>query len=93
MSSLSEREFYGYELVEHVDECGAMKISDGTLYAILARLKDEGLVRSRLEQGENGPVRKYYSLTRKGEHALAGMRREWMAIIESVSGVARKGPP
>jgi PadR family transcriptional regulator len=91
MSSLSQREFYGYELVEHVGVRGDMKLSDGTLYAILARLKEENLVKFRLDEGAYGPPRKYYSLTKKGEQALVGMRREWAAIVGSVSGIVGKG--
>ena len=47
LATLEEREFYGYELVEHVAERAGMTVSDGTLYAILARLGTEGLLESR----------------------------------------------
>jgi PadR family transcriptional regulator PadR len=92
MSALSEREFYGYELVEHVARQGGMTVSDGTLYAILARLDAEGLVKTRWEAAARGPARKYYSLTKKGEQVLSGMRREWAAIVAGVSGVSGAGP-
>lgn len=91
MAAVSEREFYGYELVEHVAHKGGMSVSDGTLYAILARLSAEGLVKTRWETAERGPARKYYSLTRKGESALTGMRKEWAAIVASVASVAGAG--
>ena len=88
MSALSEREFYGYELVEHVASQGGMNVSDGTLYAILSRLDAEGLVKTRWEAAARGPARKYYALTKKGEQVLTGMRREWAAIVAGVSGVS-----
>lgn len=84
MSSLAEREFYGYELVEHLKvQCG-LEVSDGTLYAILLRLKNEGFIRHRWEHAETGPARKYYALTRSGQAALEGMRTVWADIARAV---------
>jgi PadR family transcriptional regulator PadR len=84
MTSLAEREFYGYELVEHLKaQCG-LTVSDGTLYAILLRLKNEGFVRHRWEHAETGPARKYYSLTKTGQSALDGMRAVWAEIAGAV---------
>src|SRR5690349_13740226 len=73
MSALSEREYYGYELVEHILSAAGVRVSDGTLYAILVRLKEERLVSTRWEAGERGPARKYYTLTAEGRDLLAGM--------------------
>jgi PadR family transcriptional regulator PadR len=87
MSALQEREFYGYELVEYVARQACLSVSDGTLYAILARLDAEGLLKTRWETPSRGPARKYYSLTERGEEILAAMRREWTAIVMGVSGV------
>jgi PadR family transcriptional regulator PadR len=88
MSALQEQEFYGYELVSHVAQQASISVSDGTLYAILTRLDDEGLVKTRWETAARGPARKYYSLTKRGEQVLGGMRREWRAIVSGVSGVS-----
>jgi PadR family transcriptional regulator PadR len=84
MSSLAEREFYGYELVEHLKAQCKLEVSDGTLYAILLRLKNEGFVRHRWEHMETGPARKYYSLTKPGIAALDGMREIWAEIARAV---------
>src|SRR5262245_46765651 len=85
MSALAEREFYGYELVEHiVSRCG-LAITDGTLYAILTRLKGEAFVRARWEHAEKGPGRKYYALTKEGRAALAAMRRVWTEIVHGIA--------
>ena len=84
MSALSSREYYGYELVEHVLASAGMEVSDGTLYAILVRLKAEGLVRTRWEPAERGPARKYYALTGDGRAVLADMKRSWTEIASGV---------
>jgi PadR family transcriptional regulator PadR len=84
MAALAEREFYGYELVERLKSECKLEVSDGTLYAILLRLKNEGFVRHRWEHGETGPGRKYYSLTKTGHAALEGMRAIWTDIVRAV---------
>ena len=92
MSSLAEKERYGYELVERLKaQCGLV-VSDGTLYAILLRLKNEGFVRHRWEHAETGPARKYYALTKTGHAALSGMREIWADIARAVeSATVKKG--
>ena len=87
MSALSEREYYGYELVEHILASTGMEVSDGTLYAILIRLKSEELVSTRWEAAERGPARKYYALTRDGRAVLAEMNRSWGEIAAGVEAV------
>jgi PadR family transcriptional regulator PadR len=87
MSALAAREFYGYEMVEHLKSACGISVSDGTLYAILIRLKNEGFVRHRWEHAETGPARKYYSLTKSGHAALDGMREIWADIARAVQRV------
>lgn len=87
MSALSAREYYGYELVEHILANAGVEVSDGTLYAILARLKAEGLVRTRWEAAERGPARKYYALTGDGRALLADMKRLWREIASGVDAI------
>lgn len=84
VAALATKEFYGYELVEHLKARCGMSVSDGTLYAILLRLKNEGLVRHRWEHAASGPARKYYALTKQGVVALAGMRTAWAEITRAV---------
>jgi PadR family transcriptional regulator, regulatory protein PadR len=91
MSALSSREYYGYELVEHILSGAGVEVSDGTLYAILVRLKAEGLVRARWEAAERGPSRKYYALTHDGRAVLADMKRSWAEIASGVDAILQNG--
>lgn len=84
MSTLAAREYYGYELVEHLKARCGLEVADGTLYAILLRLKNEGFVRHRWEHAATGPGRKYYSLTKSGQSALGDMRAVWVDITRAV---------
>lgn len=92
MSALSEREFYGYELVEHLRARFQLQVSDGTLYAILTRMKAEGLVRQRWEHTASGPARKYYALSAPGRRMLAAMQDTWRDIANAVDrAIINKG--
>lgn len=91
MLALATREYYGYELVEHLKARCGLDVADGTLYAILLRLKTEGFVRHRWEHTATGPGRKYYSLTKSGESALAGMRAIWGDIARAVERAKGSG--
>ena len=91
MSLLSVREYYGYALVEQILTSSGVQVSDGTLYAILVRLKAEGLVRTRWEAAERGPARKYYALTREGRALLADMKRSWAEIASGVEAILQDG--
>jgi PadR family transcriptional regulator PadR len=90
MSALSTREYYGYELVEHILATTGVEVSDGTLYAILVRLKAEGLVLTRWEAAERGPARKYYALTDDGRAVLAHMKRSWTEIASGVESILQE---
>jgi PadR family transcriptional regulator PadR len=81
---------YGYEIVRRLREIGALVASEGTIYPILNRLKRDGLVRTSLEESPEGPARKYYELTRRGEELLSAMNGYWIGLTEAV-GSLRKG--
>ena len=91
MSALSAREYYGYALVEHILAGTGVEVSDGTLYAILTRLKAEGIVDTRWEAAERGPARKYYRLTVEGRALLAEMIRAWGEIARGVEAMLKDG--
>lgn len=84
MSALAEKEMYGYELVEFIKRGRGLSVKDGTLYTILARLKAEGFIRHRWDHENNGPPRKYYTLTTSGQSTLREMHASWNEITKTV---------
>ena len=75
LRALSERDFYGYELVKYLTDIPGLGVTEGTLYPLLSRLRLAGLVTTRLEESAGGPARKYYSLSREGRSTLAAMEQ------------------
>ena len=82
LSLLKTDDRYGYELVAEISKCIA--ISEGTIYPLLRRLKNEGYVKTYLEESREGPPRKYYKLTDKGEQTREEFLLDWREFITGV---------
>ena len=65
LALLLQKDFYGYELVETISKY--IEISEGTIYPLLKRLRDQKWVITYLVESPSGPPRKYYQLTNKGK--------------------------
>lgn len=77
---LSQGRAYGYQLLQRLDQesGGLFRIKEGTLYPILYRLEDDGLVVSEWSIPEDKSVaKKYYRCTPKGEGALVELLELW----------------
>ncbi len=82
LSILSEGESYGYAIIQRIHDLsgGALELSDGTLYPVLHRMEDEGLITSTWKISEEGRRRKYYVVTARGQAALATEKRQWLRV-------------
>ena len=76
---------YGYEIANRFEEAGLVRPKGGTLYPILSRLEDEGLIDPTWVEGASGPSRKYYGLTEKGAAVVAELGAEWSTFVDRVS--------
>ncbi|WP_319580235.1 PadR family transcriptional regulator [uncultured Methanospirillum sp.] len=82
---LGEKDRYGYELVQDISH--RFEISEGSIYPLLRRLRDEGNVVTYLQESAEGPARKYYSLTAKGGIIRDELVAEWQEFIVAVNGL------
>lgn len=83
LSILSKREAYASSLIEELKAVG-MIVVEGTLYPLLIRQKNQGLLAYRWEESTQGPPRKYYVLTDKGREQLAQMDTAWDELVSSI---------
>ena len=90
LNLLQHGQRHGYEMVQILKQIDGLKIREGNIYPILARLQTDGLVRSNSESSREGPPRKYFELTKLGENTLEEMNAHWEQIAESIQTV-RKG--
>jgi len=85
LSVLAHKDCYGYELVNEISK--RIDISEGTIYPLLHRLKDEGFVTTYLQESAGGAPRKYYRLTESGRNEEHAQREEWMQFSASVNAL------
>ncbi|MGQ9641552.1 MAG: PadR family transcriptional regulator [Candidatus Bathycorpusculaceae bacterium] len=72
MRILYEKPMHGYQLLEEIEErsCGFHKLEPGSIYTLLRRMDERGLLESKWEKVEGSPDRRIYKLTEKGVEAL-----------------------
>ncbi len=90
LNMLQHGQCHGYEMVQILKRNERLKIREGNIYPILARLQTDGLVTSYSEASRDGPPRKYFKLTELGQEILIDMNAHWDHIIEGIQRV-RKG--
>jgi len=78
---------FGLELVRELDAAGGLLTSDGTVYPLLNRLRDAGLVTSEWRDAEGERARRYYFITDDGRKQLTAFRAEWTEFAAIVGGV------
>lgn len=86
--ALLRKRCYGYQLGKDLAERG-LDTEEGTLYPILRRLEDQGLVASSWDVAGTRP-RKYYEITAPGEETLDRLLGTWRRIHEALSGVVAR---
>ena len=91
LALLARRAGYAYDIASRLaDDIG---MGEGTIYPLMRRLQNDGLVTTYLEESSSGPPRKYYQLTRAGRASLAEQKTEWNAFADSVARVLADDRP
>lgn len=83
LSILKNGEAYPSEIIEKLKE-GKLIVVEGTLYPLLTRLKNAGILSYRWEESKSGPPRKYYELTKVGEEFLKELESTWKELVKAV---------
>ena len=88
---LEDEARYGYELVAELRDRtrGELEIKEGTLYPVLYRLEDRGLVEPQWQQRDRGVPRKYYGLTSAGLSHLQSLKQQWRSFSGAVDRLLR----
>lgn len=81
---LNKKDSYASSIIAELKEA-KMIVVEGTLYPLLIRQKNQGLLTYRWEESTQGPPRKYYSITEKGRAQLAEMDMVWNEMVETIN--------
>lgn len=84
LSILSQGEAYPTEIIEKLKQT-KLVVVEGTLYPLLTRLKNTGLLSYRWEESTSGPPRKYYFLTEIGQVYLQELQLSWNELVNAVN--------
>ena len=83
LSVLSKGEAYSSDILSVLKD-GKMIVVEGTIYPLLTRLKNGGLLTYQWVESTSGPPRKYYALTKEGEAFMDGLKGTWADLVHTV---------
>jgi PadR family transcriptional regulator, regulatory protein PadR len=86
---IARGEVYASDMLDELTSA-RMIVVEGTLYPLLTRLKNAGLVEYKWVESKSGPPRKYYTLTGDGSHFLNGLTETWNDLVHSTSMITAK---
>ncbi|MCU0358649.1 MAG: PadR family transcriptional regulator [Cyclobacteriaceae bacterium] len=86
---ISRGEVYASDLLEELT-AAKMIVVEGTLYPLLTRLKNAGLLEYKWVESKSGPPRKYYKLTLEGQEFLEKLTETWEELIHSTEMITAK---
>lgn len=89
LSILSKSSCYASDIIKELKDAKVIVV-EGTLYPLLTRQKNAGLLSYRWEESPQGPPRKYYELTQEGKDYLADLDASWNELVESVNMIRTK---
>jgi len=86
LSIIARGEMYPSDIIEEMKRSDLL-VMEGTLYPLLTRLKNAGLLTYRWEESKTGPPRKYYALTPEGELFKNELQLTWQELVNAVNSV------
>ena len=89
LAILEKKDAYPSDIIEKLKEADLLVV-EGTLYPLLTRLKNFGLLDYYWQESTSGPPRKYYSITGKGNEFLNGLIDTWDELNNAVNQSTKK---
>lgn len=77
---------YASDILENLKQAQLIVV-EGTLYPLLTRLKNDGMLSYRWEESKSGPPRKYYKITEIGETVLSELTIGWNELVDAVNEI------
>lgn len=89
LSVIKDQELYTSEIMDTLKNARLLVV-EGTIYPLLTRLKNDGLLSYRWEESTSGPPRKYYGLTEIGKQFLTELNNTWSELSNAVNTITIK---
>ena len=88
LSIINRQEVYTSDILEALRQADLLVV-EGTLYPLLSRLKNNGLLKYRWQESTDGPPRKYFTLTDEGQEMLTALDGEWSVISKAINKLVK----
>ena len=85
---IAKKKTYANEIISLMKEA-KLTVVEGTVYPLLSRLKNSGLLDYDWEESKSGPPRKYYTLTSKGNQFLKGCEEQWNNLEKAIANLKK----
>jgi len=89
LAIIAGNEIYASDIIDKMKEAKLIVV-EGTLYPLLTRLKNAGLLNYRWVESVSGPPRKYYTLTDEGKAFLDELHMTWDELVQAVKTTTGK---
>jgi PadR family transcriptional regulator, regulatory protein PadR len=89
LSIISDKEIYASDILKELMNAKLLVV-EGTIYPLLTRLKNNGLLSYNWVESKSGPPRKYYTLTQEGKDVLSALNTTWEELQFAVQTVTTK---
>ncbi|CAN7606301.1 PadR family transcriptional regulator [Phenylobacterium sp. LjRoot219] len=85
LALLSQHDSYAYEIASRLAD--AIGMGEGTIYPLMRRLQNDGLVETYLVESSSGPPRKYYRLTAAGRTSFGSQKAAWASFSQAMQDI------
>ncbi len=86
---ISKKEMYPSDILKKL-KAADLIVVEGTLYPLLMRLKNSGLLTYTWQESKSGPPRKYYSITKEGLLAIKELTKTWDSLKKAINTLTKK---
>lgn len=86
LAIVSKKDCYASDIIATMKDKNLIVV-EGTLYPLLTRQKNAGLLSYRWEESKQGPPRKYYALTDEGKAYMAELKNSWKDLVDSINSI------
>jgi PadR family transcriptional regulator PadR len=87
LSVIAKQDAYAADILATLEPT-EFRTQEGTLYPLLSKIRRDGAVEYAWQESANGPPRKYYRLTPRGEEQLKELRTHWKQIIKTIGSLS-----
>lgn len=90
LAIIEEDEVYPSDIIARL-KANDLIVVEGTLYPLLTRLKNDGLLEYTWRESNSGPPRKYFKITEVGSKVLESLSSSWQQLVQSVDQTLQNG--